>query len=77
MALSVVTLGSVTVLALAVMTTAVGTLHNTGRTIGTLEVAVVVTRLSGGLVGLIKHNDHCNEDSSRGGEEEPGGRHVF
>ena len=63
-------------LALAVMTTAVGALHNTGRTIGTLVVAVVVTRLSSGLVGLIKHYNHSNENGCTEGKDALGGRHV-
>ena len=63
-------------LALAVVTAAVGALHDTGSTIGTLVMTMVVTRLSCGLVGLIKHNDHSNENGCTEGKDALGGRHV-
>ena len=65
-------------LALAVMTAAVGSLHDTGGAISTLVVAVaMVARLSSGFIGLIKHNNDCDEDGGGGRKEESGGSHFY
>ena len=64
-------------LALAVVTTAVGSFHDTGCAISPLVVAVaMVARLSSGFIGLIKHNNDCNEDGGGRGKEESGGSHL-
>ena len=65
-------------LALAVMTAAVGSLHDTGGAVSTLVVAVaMVARLSSGFIGLIKHNNDCDEDGGGGRKEESGGSHFY
>ena len=65
-------------LALAVVTTAVRSLHDTGCAISTLVVAMaMVARLSSGFIGLIKHNNDCDEDGGGKGEEKPGGSHFL
>ena len=65
-------------LALAVVTTAVRSLHNTGCAVSTLVVAMaMVARLSIGFIGLIKHNNDCDEGGGGKGEEKPGGSHFL
>ena len=64
-------------LAFAVVTTTVGSLHDTGCAISTLVVAMaMVARLSSGFIGLIKHNNDCDEDGGGGRKEESGGSHL-
>ena len=58
-----------TVLALAVMTTAVRALHDTGCATSTLVVSMVVPGLSRGLVSLIKHDNHSDEYGRTEGQE--------
>ena len=65
-------------LALAVVTTAIGSLHDASGAISTLVVAMtMVARLSSGFIGLIKHNNDCDEDGSSIRKEEPSRRSHF